>query len=61
MEEFTVTIDAFSGPLDLMLHLIQEKKLDLLDLDLNVLTDQYCAYIESMQNMHLEVARDHPA
>ncbi len=61
MEEFTVTIDAFSGPLDLMLHLIQEKKLDLLDLDLNVLTDQYCAYIESMQNMHLEVAGEYLA
>lgn len=56
-----MTIDAFSGPLDLMLHLIQEKKLDLFDLDLNVLTDQYCAYIESMQNMHLEVAGEYLA
>lgn len=61
MDEFTVTIDQFSGPLDLMLHLISEKKLDLLNLDLNVLTDQYCAYIESMQEMHLEVAGEYLA
>jgi segregation and condensation protein A len=61
MDEFTVTIDAFNGPLDLMLHLIAEKKLDLFDLDLNVLTDQYCAYIQSMQNLHLEIAGEYLA
>lgn len=54
-----MTIDEFSGPLDLMLHLIREKKLDLMDLDINALTDQYTAYIESMQNMHLEIASEY--
>ena len=48
MEEFKVTIDTFDGPLDLMLHLIQEKQLDLMNLDLNVLTDQYIAYLKGM-------------
>ena len=59
MEEFKVTIDAFDGPLDLMLHLIREKQLDLMDLDINVLTDQYIAYLDSMQEMHLEVASEY--
>ncbi len=59
MEEFTVTIDQFDGPLDLMLHLIKEKKLDLLDLDMNVLTDQYIAYLDSMKQMQLEVAGEY--
>ena len=38
--EFKVLIDQFEGPLDLMLHLIRENKLDLFDLDMNILTEQ---------------------
>lgn len=38
--EFLVTIEQFEGPLDLMLHLIKEKELDLFDLDIDILTDQ---------------------
>ena len=59
MKEFTVTIDAFDGPLDLMLHLIREKKLDLMNLDVNVLTDQYIAYLEAMEYQQLEVASEY--
>ncbi|HQB32862.1 MAG TPA: chromosome segregation protein ScpA, partial [Erysipelotrichaceae bacterium] len=33
--EFFITIEQFEGPLDLMLHLIKEKELDLFDLDIN--------------------------
>ena len=61
MNEFTVTIDKFDGPLDLMLHLIKEKKLDLLDLDMSVLCDQYMAYLNSMQQLHLEIASEYLA
>lgn len=57
--EFKVTIEKFEGPLDLMLHLIKENKLDLFDLDLNILATQYIAYIHQMQNMHLEVASEY--
>lgn len=59
MEEFKVTIEKFDGPLDLMLHLIKEKELDLFDLDVNVLTDQYIAYLNAMSEMHLEVASEY--
>lgn len=59
MEDFKVTIDNFDGPLDLMLHLIKEKELDLFDLDVNVLTDQYIAYLDSMSELHLEVASEY--
>lgn len=61
MNEFTVTIDKFDGPLDLMLHLIKEKKLDLLNLDMSVLCDQYMAYLNSMQQLHLEIASEYLA
>ena len=59
IEEFKVTIDTFDGPLDLMLHLIQEKQLDLLNLDMNVLTDQYIAYLKGMEKLHLEIAGEY--
>ena len=42
-----------------MLHLIKEKKMDLFDLDLNVLADQYIAYLDAMREMRLEVAGDY--
>ena len=59
MEEFKVTINDFEGPLDLMLHLIREKEMDLADLDLNILTDQYIAFIAGMDQLHLEVAGEY--
>ena len=57
--EFNVTIDQFDGPLDLMLSLIRENKMDLMNLDINLLTDQYIAYLNSMQEMHLEIASEY--
>ena len=57
--DFLITLDQFEGPLDLMLHLIKENKLDLFDLDMNVLATQYIDYIHTMQNMHLEVASEY--
>lgn len=55
---FTIAIEQFEGPLDLMLHLIRENKLDLFDLDMDVLSDQYLQYLNSMEAMHLEVASE---
>ena len=57
--DFLITLDQFEGPLDLMLHLIKENKLDLFDLDMNVLATQYIEYIHAMQNMHLELASEY--
>ncbi|MCR5067534.1 MAG: segregation/condensation protein A [Erysipelotrichaceae bacterium] len=56
---FVVTIDQFDGPLDLMIHLIKEKDLDIFDLDIAELADQYIAYIHQMQQMHLDVASEY--
>lgn len=57
--KFTVTIDQFEGPLDLMLHLIKENKLDLFDLDMNVLTTQYIEFIHQMKDLYLEIASEY--
>lgn len=57
--EFNVSLSAFDGPLDLMLHLIKENKLDIFDLNMEVLAQQYMNYIHSMQDLKLEIASEY--
>lgn len=57
--DFLVTIDQFDGPLDLLLHLIKENKLELMDLDMDVLATQYIEYIHAMQDIHLIIASEY--
>lgn len=56
---FHITIDQFEGPLDLMLHLIKQHKLDLFDLDMQILSEQYMQYIMEMESLHLEIASEY--
>ena len=55
---FSVMIHEFEGPLDLMYHLIKENKLDLFDLYMDILCDQYLAYLNQMEEMHLDIASE---
>ena len=41
---YEVVLDEFQGPLDLLLHLIKEKEMDLESLEVSVITDQYLAF-----------------
>ena len=59
MDNFKVAIEQFDGPLDLMLHLIKENKLDLFDLDISLLADQYLLYIKKFDVLHLEIASEY--
>ncbi len=56
---FEVETLKFEGPLDLMLHLIHEQQLDIFDLDMSVLTDQYINYLHQMEELHLEVESEY--
>ena len=56
---FEVETLKFEGPLDLMLHLIHEQQLDIFDLDMEVLTDQYIRYLHAMEDLHLEVESEY--
>ena len=56
---FEVETLKFEGPLDLMLHLIHEQQLDIFDLDMEVLTDQYIAYLHAMEDLQLEVESEY--
>ncbi|MEE9343245.1 MAG: ScpA family protein [Gammaproteobacteria bacterium] len=54
-----VILDAFEGPLDLLLYLIKRHNLDILDIPLAEITRQYMEYIEMMQEMKLELAAEY--
>jgi len=51
-----IKINEFEGPLDLLLHLIKESKMDIFDLKIEVITDQYLEYINKMEEMNLDIA-----
>lgn len=54
-----VFLEAFEGPLDLLLYLIRKQNLDILDIPLADITRQYMNYIELMQDMQLELAGEY--
>lgn len=56
---FEVETVKFEGPLDLMLHLIHEQQLDIFDLDMDVLCEQYINYLHTMEELHLEVESEY--
>ncbi len=51
-------LSAFEGPLDLLLHLIREQKLEILDLPLADITRQYMDYLMLMEELNLEIAAE---
>ena len=54
-----VILDAFEGPLDLLLYLIRRQNLDILDIPVAEITRQYVDYIQSMQEMRFELAAEY--
>jgi segregation and condensation protein A len=49
MESYTVKMENFEGPLDLLCHLIDKNKMDICDIKISEITEQYLAYLSEMQ------------
>lgn len=58
MEQPLYKLDVFEGPMDLLLHLITKHKLDIYDIPIIELVDQYTAYVRNMQDSDMEVASE---
>src|SRR5262252_2569560 len=56
-----VAIPAFSGPLDLLLHLIRTNEVTITDIPIAEITEQYTAYLDAMRELDLDVASDYIA
>jgi len=59
MIRYETKIDAFEGPLDLLLHLIRETKVDIHEIKISEITEQYLVYIQAMENLHLDIASEY--
>lgn len=53
--ELDLKINEFEGPLDLLLHLIKESKMNIFDIKIEEITNQYLKYIETQEKMNLEI------
>src|SRR5919107_4430080 len=56
LQNYPVRLDNFEGPLDLLLHLIKRNELNIYDIPITLITQQYLDYIDLMQEMNLDVA-----
>ncbi|MUV39736.1 Segregation and condensation protein [Lentibacillus sp. JNUCC-1] len=56
---YEVKLDAFEGPLDLLLHLIYQYEIDIYDIPVAQITEQYMGYIHAMQQLELNVASEY--
>ena len=56
--KYEIKIDNFEGPLDLLCHLIEKNKLDIFEVKISDITDQYIDYINAMEEMNLEASSE---
>ncbi len=54
--DYTLKLDSFEGPLDLLWHLIKTAKMDIFDLNLELIINQYLDYINAMEKLNLDIA-----
>lgn len=55
---YTVALDAFHGPLDLLLHLVKKNEVDVLDIPIALIAEQFREYLEVVRELDVEVAGD---
>lgn len=57
-KKYAIKIDNFEGPLDLLCHLIDKNKMNIYDINLSEITDQYIAYLKEQESLNLEIASE---
>lgn len=55
---YKVRLDSFEGPLDLLVHLIESAKMDIYNIEIRKITNQYIDYVKKMQEMNIDVASE---
>ena len=58
MDKLNYKLEVFEGPMDLLLHLITKHKLDIYDIPILELVEQYTSYVREMQEENMEVASE---
>jgi segregation and condensation protein A len=55
-DQYRIRLEIFEGPLDLLLHLIKKNELDIYDIPISLITQQYLEYLEIMKQLNLDIA-----
>lgn len=58
MADYRVNLDTFAGPLDLLLYLVRKEEVDIYDIPIAEITDQYIRYIELLKSLDIDLAGD---
>ena len=58
MADYRVNLDIFAGPLDLLLYLVRKEEVDIYDISIAKITDQYIRYIEMLKSLDIDLAGD---
>ena len=58
MADYRVNLDIFAGPLDLLLYLVRKEEVDIYDIPIAKITDQYIYYIEMLKSLDIDLAGD---
>ena len=58
MADYRVDLDIFAGPLDLLLYLVRKEEVDIYDISIAKITDQYIRYIEMLKSLDIDLAGD---
>jgi len=58
LADYRVNLDIFAGPLDLLLYLVRKEEVDIYDIPIAKITDQYLCYLEMLQNLDIDLAGD---
>jgi len=58
MSEYKIKLDSFEGPMDLLMHLIEKNKINIYDIPIAEVTEQYLAYLEQFKEFNIEVASE---
>ena len=55
MEDYKFCINDFEGPLDLLLHLVKTSKMDIYEIDIRIIIEEYLSFIESEKNKNIDI------
>lgn len=58
MEQYSIRLECFEGPMELLMHLIEKNKIDIYDIPIASLTEQYIAYLDQYRTFNIEIASE---
>ena len=58
MEQYSIRLECFEGPMELLMHLIEKNKIDIYDIPIASLTEQYIEYLDKFRSFNIEIASE---